>query len=200
MTDAWDRLAPADDSLIRDYPQLARDNFQTIQDGGDSFTVTQFNYEEQGGDSSLLASNFRTYAKSDGTTTSLHGINPLGNVIQFSDEEYLGGTGQKLALSAISFDKTTDYDSNFFINAYAQVNSSGTVVIEEEITIVKVSNDYTCTFSTARANANYAIIATPIKSSAAVGSLGIYAITATEFVIRSSNNQGFSIAIIGGLA
>ena len=200
MTDAWDRLEPADDSLIRDYPQLARDNFQTIQDGGDTFTVTQFNYAEQGGDASLLASNFRTYAKNDGTTTSLYGINPLGNVIQFSDEEYLGGTAQKLALSGISFDKTTDYDSNFFINAYAQVNSSGTVVIQEEITIVKASNDYTCTFSTARANANYAVIATPIRASAGTGSLGVYAITTTEFVIRSSANQGFSVAVIGGLA
>lgn len=200
MVDLWDRNEPADDSLIRDFPSLVRDNFRTIQDGGSTFTVTQFNYAEQGSDPSLLASNFRTYAKNDGTTTSLYGINPDGNVIQFSEEDYLGGTGQKIALSAISFNKTTDYDSNFFVNAYAQVNSSGTVVIEEEMTIVKVSNDYTCTFSTARANANYAVIATPIKASAGTGSLGVYAITTTEFVIRSSGSQGFSVAVIGGLA
>lgn len=200
MVDAWDRDEPADDSLIRDYPSLARDNFRTIQDGGDSFAVVQFNYAEQAGNSALLADSFRMFAKNDGVTTSLYGINPLGNVIQFTDEEYLGGIAQKIALSSISFDKTTEYDSNFFINAYAQVNTSGTVVIQEGITIVKSSNDYTCTFTTARANANYAVNVTPIRTSGSTGSVGVYAITATEFVIRSASSQGFSVIVNGGLA
>lgn len=154
---------PAVDAKIRDFPQQMQDNFTAIADGNSSFAPAKLHLTVQGGNPTLFDNTVILFSKDSSTESALFLKNDADDVIQMTDQEYLGGASQKIKAASIRFGSgTVDNNQNAMCTAWGLFTSNGTLTAGYNLgncTHTLNSGIYTVNFSgITLANANYVAI------------------------------------------
>jgi|GEM_PF-1798825 len=170
---AYDKTLPNNTTKIRNYPTVLTDNFSAIEEGDLTLKHWQVNFIERNAvpgapppanDPTRADDTMIVFSKQDASSETelfvMDDRNPA-NIIQFTEDGRLGGTTTNLSINNFSFDGgTTTFDENNVINAHGAFNSAGTAIYVNACTVAKAGTGrYNVTFSTARANTNYAVTA-----------------------------------------
>lgn len=214
---------PANGSKIRNYPELARNNFDAIKDGDPSFAATFFNLEEQASAPGDEADNIRLYGAAGTNYTSLFAHNENGDDIQITDDDYLGGPAQKLNLVSMKFGTTTYGDGttdvvntqSALVTAWGRFTAAGATIAAYNCTSSAATGGrYTITFDNDMNNANYLVVPSVRATGGSYESRSInvvptatitYSVSQFGVVIRtqggspSETTAEFGIVVYGGL-
>jgi hypothetical protein len=204
---AFSPSLPADDAKIRDFPQQMRDNFTAIDNGDTSFAPDKLNLSVQGSDPSLLNNAVILYSKDSSSESALYLKNDADDVLQMTDQEYLGGASQKMKAASIRFGAgTIDNNQNAMVNAWGRFNSAGTLSAGYRITTSRDTQGiYSVAFTSAMANTNYAAVATAESNDVKPETATVYAKTVNGFKIQIKDiaedfkDRACMVIICGGL-
>lgn len=213
---AFSPSLPADNSKVRNFPSEIRDNFTAIDNGDDSFAPDRLNLSVQGSNPTLLDNAIILYSKDSSSESALYAKNDADDVIQMTDQEYIGGASQKMKAVSIRFGTgTIDNNQNAMCTAWGRFNTSGGTVAAYNCTAARTSTGFfTITFDTAMANANYSVVVHSMATAtldefttlASVRKYSTNAPTTTAFKIKivdtpnySPINAEFSIMVFGGV-
>lgn len=170
---AWDKTLPSNTTKIRNYPTVLTDNFSAIEEGDLTLTHWQVNFIERNAvpgapppanDPTRQDNTMILFSKQDGGGNTelffLDDRSPANN-IQLTENGYIGSSSTKISLNEFTFDSgTTTFNENNVINAHGAFNSAGAAIYVNACTVAKAGTGrYNVTFTTPRANTNYAVTA-----------------------------------------
>lgn len=222
---AYQSGQPADSSRIRDFASLTRENFEAIEDGTSSNGFSQLNVNVKiGGETTEVADWFRLYAATDSSETALYGKTydgSGGNSIQFTENEFLGATSQKLRATSLNFDALTYGDGTTPVantqqgqaTAWGFFTGAGATISAYNCSCSKDSTGkYTISFTNAMNNANYVVSATTRAGTSNAGraidiqdSSVTYDVNGFKVITRNrggsptETDTAFSVVVYGGL-
>jgi hypothetical protein len=204
---AFSPSLPADDAKIRDFPQQMRDNFTAIDNGDTSFAPDKLNLSVQGANPTLLDNAVILYSKDSSSESALYLKNDADDVIQMTDQEYLGGASQKMKAASIRFGSgTVDNAQTNMVTAWARFNSGGTLSAGYRITTSRDSQGiYSIAFSPALSNTNYAVAATAESNDVKPETATVYSKTVNGFKIQIKDiaedfkDRACMVIVCGGL-
>lgn len=206
----FDGSQPANDSKIRDFPSLVRDNFNAIVEGDSTASLTKANLTVQGGNPTLIANKLILFAKDSNSESALFVKNDADDTLQLTDQEFLGGETQKVKAASIQFGtKTIENNQNAMCTAWGYFSSSGTTVAAYNCSCTRTADPgkYRITFDSALANANYAAVCMSGRTVANPRVINLdlnETKTASKFDIQIRNssesllNEPFSVIVFGG--
>jgi hypothetical protein len=209
----FDGSQPANDSKIRDFPSLVRDNFNAIIEGNSTAALTKATLAVQGGDPTLITDKLIVFAKDSNSESALFVKNDADDTLQLTDQEYLGGASQKIKAASIRFGAgTVDNNQNAMVTAWGRIATSGSVSAAYNMTSSKVTNSpspldyyYQVTFVTPMANANYAAIVTAESNDVKPETATVYSKTINGFRIQIKDTvedfklRACNVIVCGGL-
>lgn len=207
---AFDKTKPANTQKIRLGPGDITANFAAIEEGDTTFNPAKVNLAVQGGDPGALAANGIIYTKIDsGANPELHHQNAAGDVVQLTEDANLGSQTTDIYAQTVSFDGGTfTNNQNAMVSAWADAKSGGGTNAAYELTVVRNSKgDYTATFTTPMASANYVVVGTVAVNVTRARVLYVYSQTANDFSVRvqainasagSYEDLDFMVSVFGG--
>lgn len=216
---AFDKTLPNNQTKIRNYPTVLTDNFAGIQEGDESFQPWQLNMIDRdsvagapppASDPTRIDDTMIIFSKEDGAANTelfVMDDNNTANIIQFTENGYLGSQYTNVGMDSFSFDGgTTTYNENNIVSAYGLVASNGTAYAISGATSSRASTGvYSITFSTARSNANYCPVITTADAGSSIRCAKITGLTTSGFSldIRNGSNSlrdcDFSFHVVGGI-
>lgn len=227
---AWDKTLPNNATKIRNYPSVLTQNWEAIEEGDITLQQWQINLIERNAVPGPISSDpsreddvMILYSKQDASAETesfiLDDRNPA-NVIQITEDGYLGSLTQQVSASNVRFDAPiapatyqAEYGINQMLTAYGRFNSAGTLASGFNMAgAAKAGNTYTVTVAAdVLLNSNYILLltsSTPDDSSERVInyiSKGVPAAgVATTITLAitsgsgSSRSQAFQVVVIGG--
>lgn len=170
---AWDKTLPTNATKIRNYPTVLTDNFSAVEEGDITLKHWQVNFIERNAvpgapppavDPTRADDTMIIFSKQDGGGETelwiLDDRSPANN-FQITENGRIGSANTNFSMDNFTFDSgTTNYNENNIINAHGRFASNGVAIYTFACTTVRASTGrYNVTFSTPRANTNYAVVA-----------------------------------------
>lgn len=216
---AWDKSLPRNSTKLRNYPTVLNANFSAVEEGADSLQIWKANFIER---NAIPSAPPVTPARIDDTMQIFSKQNPTdgetdlfvlddrasANTIQLTENGYLGGLTQAVAMDSFTFDGTRTFNENNIVSAYGFVTSGGSLSYGSGVASVTHGGTglYTLNWAAGRfSNTNYAVVIIGTTNSNGSWNGTTKTTGAFGLEIRQSNNgtlkdSGFFFLVAGGQA